>query len=262
MAKTKPGSEAVRFELDGEGPVYHQIERAIRANIQSGAWGPGFKIPSELELMRLAECSRATMNKALTNLANAGLIVRRRRSGSIVRESTEGHAVIGILDIRKDIESAGRRYSYRVTSKRILPDGTANGEWPEARGGEPLLALEALHCGDGLAEVIEERLIRLALVPEAAEEDFEDNPPSSWLLARLPCTRLSQVIKARAAGAKEARLLRIRKGDPLLIAERRTWSESEPVTWLRLTFAGARNEFVGEFNPLDPRPMGGDRVPT
>lgn len=252
----------VEFVLDGEGAVYHQIERLVRANIQSGSWPPGFKIPSELELMRLANCSRATMNKALTNLANARLIVRRRRSGSYVRESTEGHAVIGILDIRKDIESRGREYSYRVLGKRVLPDGATDWDWPEVQEGEPLLALEAAHCGDGLAEVIEERLIRLSLVPTAAEEDFEDNPPSSWLLARLPCTRLSQVIRARAAGAREAKLLRLRKGDPLLIAERRTWSESEPVTWLRLTFAGARNEFVGEFNPLNPSYPGSDGVPT
>ena len=240
------------FELDGEGPVYLQIERAVRSKIQSGAWPPGFRVPSALELMQVVDCSRATMNKAMTNLANARLIVRQRRHGSHVRQSTEEHAVLGVLDIRREIEASGRRYSYGVLEKRTLVAGTETAHWAEVEAGERVLALRAVHRGDDQAEVVEDRLVRLAVAPTAAEQDFEIEPPSSWLLARLPCTRLAHVITAKVATAKEAQMLGLVRGAALLVSERRTWSDDEPVSWVRLLFPGERNEFSGEFNPLNP----------
>jgi GntR family histidine utilization transcriptional repressor len=240
------------FELDGDGPVYLQIERAVRSKVQSGAWPPGYRIPTEIDLMRLAQCSRATINKALTNLANAKLIVRQRRHGSHIRQSTEEHAVLGILDIRKQIEGAARTYSYEVIERRVLNAGDGSVCWPEVEPGEPLLWLLAVHRGNGEAEVIEERLIRLALAPDAEQESFKDTPPNAWLLARLPCTRLAHSISARLATGRETELLDLPRQCALLVSERRTWAESEPVTWVRLSFPGERNQFSGEFNPLNP----------
>jgi GntR family histidine utilization transcriptional repressor len=37
----------------------------------------------------------------------------------------------------------------------------------------------------------------------------------------------------------------------LLVSRRRTWADALPVTWVKLLYPGERNEFVGEFNPLD-----------
>ena len=50
----------------------------------SGEWAPGHRIPFEHELATEYGCSRMTVNKALSQLARAGLIERRRRSGSFV----------------------------------------------------------------------------------------------------------------------------------------------------------------------------------
>lgn len=240
------------FELDGDGPVYLQIERAVRTKVQSGAWPAGYRIPPELSLMKMANCSRATINKALTNLANAKLIVRQRRNGSYIHQSTEEHAVLGVLDIKKRIEDAGRAYSYQVVERRTLSVGEETGCWPEAESGEPLLWLLAVHRGNGEPEVIEERLIRLSLVPEAEHQDFEDSPPNVWLLTKLPCTRLAHSISARIATKREKDLLDLPRQSALLVSERRTWAEKEPVTWVRLSFPGERNQFSGEFNPLNP----------
>lgn len=243
---------SIDFAIAGEGPVYLQIEQEIRKRIQSGIWKPGDRIPSEFELMKMAGCSRATVSKALTNLAKARLITRQRRHGTHVRETTEEHAVLAFLDIRNEIEATGRAYSYHVEERRRLTAGTATAYWPEATYGERLLWLRATHCADGQPEVMEERLIRLAIAPEAAEESFEDNPPSAWLVARIPCTRLVHAIRAKTATAKEAKLLDVPRGAALLVSERRTWFDTTPVTWVRLTFPGSKNEFTGEFAPLGP----------
>ncbi len=53
-----------------------------------------------------------TVNKALSQLAKAGLIERRRRSGSFVRLPQSQAAVLEIHDIRIEVEALGLPYRY------------------------------------------------------------------------------------------------------------------------------------------------------
>lgn len=237
--------------LDGDGPPHQQIERAIRGKIQSGAWPPGYRIPPEEELAVHLGVSRAPLNKVLNNLANSKVIVRRRRHGSFVSERTDNHAVIGIIDIRRKIESANKSYEFELLRREIVTAGDAD-VWPEAVGPERLVKLELVHKANGVSEVFEERLIRIDVVPEVEFESFATVLPNEWLLARLPCTRLVNTIRAAAPDRRIVKALALAPHEPLLVSERRTWAHTEAVTWVKLSFPGLRNEFVGEFNPLEP----------
>ena len=50
-----------------------------------GHWPPGHRVPFEHELMETYSCSRMTVNKVMSALADAGLVVRRRRAGTSSR---------------------------------------------------------------------------------------------------------------------------------------------------------------------------------
>lgn len=238
--------------LDGQGPLYRQIERAVRSEIMSGRWPAGHRIPSEHSFMETFSTTRATVSKALSKLTEAGLLERRRKQGTRVAKTTETHAVIGFLDIREEIESKGRTYSYKVLHKKRAKAGKSLDFWSAVENGTPLLMLSAAHCGFGKPEVLEERYINLKAAPDAPAADFETEMPNTWLLARLPCTRLRHTIRAAVATAAEADLLEIAEGSPLLISLRQTWAENLPVTYVKLIYPADRNEFVGEFNPLQP----------
>ena len=71
--------------MDAQPASLHQrILADISERIVSGDWPPGHRIPFEHELSAEYQCSRMTVNKALSQLAKSGLIERRRRSGSFV----------------------------------------------------------------------------------------------------------------------------------------------------------------------------------
>jgi GntR family histidine utilization transcriptional repressor len=250
--ESEPQSGNVGLSLDGQGPLFKQIERAVRTEIMSGRWPSGHRVPSEHSLMETFSTTRATVSKALSKLTEAGLLERRRKHGTHVARTTESHAVLGFLDVRKDIEGKGRTYSYKVLQKREIKAGELRSTWPAVDKGTPILAIKAAHCGFGKPEVLEERYISLTAAPDAATADFEAEAPNTWLLARLPCTRLRHAIRADAATAAQAKLLDIAEKSPLLVSLRQTWADDMPVTWVKLSYPGAQNEFVGEFNPLEP----------
>ncbi|WP_292529376.1 UTRA domain-containing protein [Mesorhizobium sp.] len=251
-ANQKPEDSYPAITLDGNGPLYKQIERAVRAEILSGRWPAGHKIPSEHTLMDAFSTTRATISKALSKLTEAGMLERRRKQGTRVAQTSDSHAVIGFLDVRKDIESSGRAYRFRVLTSQEVVAGSTTAFWPAVSPGTRLLKLVAVHEGADKAEVIEERYINLVAAPDAAEADFEAETPNTWLLARLPCTRLRHTIRAAAATAEQATRLGVSRGSPLLVSLRQTWADDLPVTWVKLVYPGDRNEFVGEFNPLAP----------
>src|SRR5437667_4476710 len=94
--------------------LYKQIRFDIERRILTGEWPPGHRIPFEHELMVRYGCSRMTVNKALSELAQADLIERRRRAGTFVRRPQHLSAVLKIADIRAEITALGRRYDYQL----------------------------------------------------------------------------------------------------------------------------------------------------
>ena len=49
-----------------------------------------------------------TVNKALSELAKAGLIERRRKAGSFVMRAPSRSAILEIPDIKSEVEALGR----------------------------------------------------------------------------------------------------------------------------------------------------------
>lgn len=229
--------------------LYQRIFDDIRERIISGVWEPGHRIPFEHELTVEYGCSRMTVNKALSQLATAGLIERRRRSGSFVRRPRSQAAVLEIHEIRAEVEALGMRYSYRLlerSSRRFTP---GDGERLGPQKPKSVLELHALHTANEQPFCIEERLINLSEVPEAADESFEEVAPGPWLIGRVPWSSAEHRISAVAAAGDLGKSLGLDDGAPCLLIERRTWSVETPVTYARFTYPADSFSLVARFEP-------------
>lgn len=231
-------------------PTQHErILRDIEGRIVSGEWPPGQRIPFEVDLAAQYGVSRMTANKVLTQLAKAGLVERRKRSGSFVRQPRAQSAVLEIHDIRNEVEQLGQDYSFRVESRRERPARRTDRRWLELPAGGRLLDVVAVHFAGPEPFCVEERLISLDTVPAAADADFVERPPGQWLLEQVPWTSAEHRIQATEAGEGMARLLDVAPGTACLVIERRTWSPAGPVTYVRFTYPGRRHMLVARFTP-------------
>jgi GntR family histidine utilization transcriptional repressor len=231
------------------GTLYQRIRGQIEDLIRSGAWAPGRKVPSETELMTQFGCSRMTVNKAMSALAEEGLIVRRRRAGSFVARPRVHSTVLDIPDIQAQIVARGETYRFDLLdrNRRKARAGDTD-EMALAAGGE-LLVLRVLHVAGDRPFALEDRLISLAAVPEVADLDFAEESPGAWLLHHVPWTEAENRISAVGADATVADLLALDAGVALLAVERRTWRAGEPVTWVRQLFPGEAYDLVARFGP-------------
>ena len=212
-----------------------RIRADIAGKILSGEWPPGTRIPAEHALMVQYSCSRMTVNKVISALATAGLVVRRRHAGSFVASPGGERATMEIQDLAEEAARLGQAYRHE-----ILASGLRDGIFRH---------VVCRHWIDGRPYAIEDRLISLAEVAAARDEDFASVPPGTWLLRTAPWSEAEHVIRARGADPEMATLLGIDVGAACLELRRRTWHARRLVTDVTLTYPGDRHSFAGRFSP-------------
>ncbi len=232
-----------------EATLHQRILSDIEGRIVSGDWPPGHRIPFELALAEHYDCSRMTVNKALTQLARAGLIERRKRSGSFVTQPRAQSAVLEIHDIKSEVQSLNLPYSHKVVKHTRRKGRPEDARRLEFAGSVSALEVICVHYGGRRPFCLEDRVINLDAVPEAGRADFDELPPGPWLLNQVPWSTAEHQIRAIAADSEAAASLDITRGTACLVVERRTWSGLGPITHVRLTYPGDRHSLVARFAP-------------
>ena len=230
-------------------PLHQQIVTDLEGKILSGAWPPGYRIPFEHELTTQYRCARMTVNKALSALAAAGLITRRRRAGSFVAQPPIQSAVLHIPDLQADIIAQGKDYDYELLSRQRRARADAIIDDPDFLIDTAVLVLKSRHLANSCPFALEQRLISLDAVPDAETTNFTQTPPGAWLLAQVPWTRAAHQISAINATAPIAKALAIPKGAACILVERRTWRVGTPITYVRQIFPGKTYRLTAYFTP-------------
>ncbi|SDE79783.1 UTRA domain-containing protein [Limimaricola pyoseonensis] len=222
-------------ERPPERTGFRAVKSEIRDRIESGRWGPGTLLPGEVELAEEFGCARATVNRALREIAEAGLVERRRRAGTRVRAAPLREARFRIPLVRAEIEATGARYRYALLDRAVTPASDRLRGRMELPEDARLLRLTCLHFADGLPYQLEQRWISLAALPQAETQDFADSGPNEWLVATVPYTEVEIAFEAAAAGPEAVAHLGFAPGAPVFAIERTTWLRGRAVTHARLS---------------------------
>ena len=74
----------MQWELNTDKPVYLQLVEQIQAEIISGSFKPGDKLPSVRDLATEAMVNPNTMQRAMTELEREGLVYTNRTAGRFI----------------------------------------------------------------------------------------------------------------------------------------------------------------------------------
>lgn len=204
-------------------PLYRQIRQLLVTSLERGEWKPGELIPSEFELAARFQVSQGTVRKAIDELAAENLLVRRQGKGTFVATHHEPRAQFRFL--------------------RIVPDGNepepAQSRFLECRkqrAPADIAARLGLRAGDTTIYI--RRLLSMAETPIVLDDIwlpgsvFKGLTPERLAQYHGPLYGLfetefgTRMIRAderlRAVGADvvTAELLRLERGEPLLLVER------------------------------------------
>ncbi|HWK28789.1 MAG TPA: GntR family transcriptional regulator [Solirubrobacter sp.] len=106
---------------------YEQIAERLAADIRAGVLAPGHRLPSERELARTLEVSRASVREALASLQLQGVVETRHGAGTFVvaapppEGAPHDASPSAVLEARLQLEPAVAR----LAAARAQPDATA-----------------------------------------------------------------------------------------------------------------------------------------
>ncbi len=206
---------------------WQAIQAEVLRRIHAREWPPGQTIPGEVALAQEFGCARATVNRALQALAEAGVLERRRKAGTRVALHPVSKATVTIPLIRQEIEERGAAYGYRLLRRQ---EGT------HAMLTGPALHVTALHFADDTPFVLEARHISLSVIPQARNETFHEISANEWLLRNASYTSGDITFSAQAASAEVAQHLGAETGAPIFVMDRMTWDGEAAITAVRLSY--------------------------
>ncbi|MEQ5843392.1 histidine utilization repressor [Paraburkholderia acidicola] len=248
---------AAAVPVEAAAPArYEQVKRHIRGTIESGARRPGDRIPSELDLVASLGVSRMTVNRALRELTNEGLLTRVSGVGTFVAEAKPQSTLLMIAHIGDEIRSRGHEYTSDILlAQRVsapLPVSNALGLAP----GASVFHVICVHRENGLPVQLEDRYVNPAAAPAFLKQDFSTLRPSEYLFNTVPLHDIEHVVDAGLPTREEAEHLEIVESEPCLTLVRRTWTSGVAVTYARFVHPGSRYRLGCRFTPDDSQRQG------
>ena len=128
---------------DAARPLYHRVYREIAQEIERGALGAGDRLPSERWFCDELKVSRATVRRAIEELAADGLVEARGR-GTYVRGDALVEPPNTLMSLSELGRSRGLEATSRVLGSTVRPATIDEAEAFGIAPGAELLELERL----------------------------------------------------------------------------------------------------------------------
>jgi GntR family transcriptional regulator len=226
------------------GPLFLGIAQSLAERIASGELAPGAQLLGERELCKQFGVSRVTIRRALGELRQRGLIDSDSARGWFVQVPS-----LGEPNALMSFSEMARSRGLAATSK-ILRAGTRLAGIDEAEDlgiapGSELYEIERIRRLDGVAVAIEHSRLPLRIAPNLPHADLAQGSLYDALRAGgvLPAYA-EYVLQAIGASKKQAALLEVSEGAPLLMANALTHDRGgRPIEISVSVFRGDRYRF-------------------
>jgi GntR family transcriptional regulator len=216
----------------GFRPLYAQVHEQLVRRIAEGAWQPGHMLPSESQIAAELGVSQGTVRKALDDMTDANLLVRRQGRGTFVARHDEARILFQFFKLTPD---SGERFfpESEVRSVRRASANTEERATLRLSDEAEVIRIHRVRVLGGKATISEYIVLDAALFG-----GFENGPIPNNLYetyaARFGITIVGGAEKLKAVGVSpaDAAELGLKAGTPVLLIDRVARSiEGNPVEW-------------------------------
>ncbi|KUN83694.1 GntR family transcriptional regulator [Streptomyces bungoensis] len=213
---------------------HEEIAEELRQAIDHEQYTVGARLPSEAELAARYGVSRGTVRQAVAALTAEGLIGSRQGARRVVLASRRSQSFAELRSFAQWARGMGRTASGTVISserRRATAEDTVRLHLPD--GAEVLYVLRVRGL-DGERVLLERTVYADWIAPavERIEPDCASVTQRLYEDTGLVFSYGEHLIDAVAAGTRDAELLGLRRGSPLLRVRRVTTTRTgRPVEW-------------------------------
>ena len=227
-------------------PLYQQLQRALRDAIENRVISPDDALPPERDLAEMLNVSRITVRKAIDELVEDGLLIRKQGSGTFVSNRVEKNFA-KLTSFSEDMRARGRE------PRSVWMTRAAGTVTPEesltlrSSPGTPVLRFHRIRYADDAPMAIEYATVIATSLPSL--ESVETSLYEALERTGNRPVRALQRLRAVLLTAEQAKLLKAQERDAgLLVARVGYLKDGRAVEFSQSFYRGDIYDFVAELN--------------
>ena len=216
---------AVELDRSSPVPLYYQLAQAIEAAIRDGELSPGDRFENELALAKRLTLSRPTTRRAIQELVDKGLLVRKRGVGTQVVQNPV-HRRVELTSLFDDLARAGQEPTTQLLDYHVGPPDEEVARELSLTEDREVVSIHRLRCANG-----EPLAVMTNHLPVEHRARIPRNSRATGCISRCApaaCTSgwPGSASAPRGATRAEAKLLDEKAGAPLLTMSRTAFDDS------------------------------------
>lgn len=240
---------APRLDRSQRTPLYQQLRRILRRDLDAGVYLPGDRLPSENMLARTHGVSRHLVRQALLGLVAEGRVVARQGDGYYVNAQRIQRELPVLASFTGQLRRLGLASRITVLRQELVDPSPLE-------GGPAVLVERVVHVGDEpvalLADWFDPRLAGVLLRADLSECSLYEFVEQA---AGLRAVRAPTLLRVDFADEREATLLGVAEGAPLIHLKIDHFTEDD-VRFSRSSAAYRSDRFEFTLEKLEPRRTG------
>jgi GntR family transcriptional regulator len=230
-------------------PRYFQLVTILRAKIEAGEWQPHAAIPSERQLEVLYSVSRTTVRQAVGLLIRQGLVYQLHGKGTYVSPRKLQKGLVELTSFSEDMLQRELQPGQRILE-------LAEVEAPEqvrqhlelSPDIRTVIRLERVRTGDGQPIGLQTSYLNLPAGATLTREQLEERGSLYAILQEkynINLAAADETLEVTVATPREALLLEVPAGNPLLLSERILWTnERRAIEFVKILYRGDRYRYT------------------
>lgn len=213
-------------------PLYYQIYQKLLKQINSGVYPPGSTLPTEQDLIKMFNTSRAPVRQAFDLLKSEGLITRYPGKGTFVAESPEEMLLwFNFSPFRKSFSKYWKTISAKAVRIEMRQPPEAVRNFLMLGSKEKAGYLERVRYVGDQPVIFSEHYIQpyLDVTTLTQLNDFFSIRALLREHFSVEITHIEDSLRAVLVPAGVAKHLNLDEGSPVLRAERRSYTKEAPM---------------------------------
>ena len=235
-------------------PKYYQIAEDLHKQITGGLLKANDQIPTEKALCCQYNVSRGTVQQAIRQLVQDGLIRRERGRGTFVNSLPKADSTFFTLtSFGQDMRRQGRIPTTQLLTAEQIPATSEIAQRLQLTVGESVLHIVRLRLADGQAVAYETRYLAHDLCPTLLDHDLEQDS-IHWLLVshyQIPLVRMTHTVEIQQLTPTQAQLLEVKAGTRAFFVDRLTYTSDQdkkvPAVWLQAIYRQDNYDLQAQF---------------
>jgi len=238
-------------DRDSQQKLYVQIFSILKGKIEKGEWQTGEQIPTEDELCRTYDVSKATVRIAISELARDGFLRRWQGKGTFVANPVSHIGMAMKTRLTEDMFGEGVNARKELVFKGVKePSGEIRAI---LKADEDVYCIMCRRLVEEMPACLEESFVPMGLFPGIQDEDI-CNSSFYDLVQKMAVKRVSKVIQnieMSELTGETAGMLGISEGTPALLLHRLlVCADGNPLAYTRISGSGKKYRIQTEFERI------------